>query len=90
VTRGEAIQIGRQEHELVEQQALELLKSLLPEIREKSVGVEGFRLSIPSGNDLRGAFVFFKVLRIEDGFLAPETEIKFVRDLNTLEQWKVT
>lgn len=90
VTRGEAIQTGRQEHELVEQQALELLKSLLPEIRNKSVGVEGFRLQIPHGNDLRGAFVFFKVLRIEDGFLAPETEIKFVRDLSTLEQWKVT
>lgn len=90
VTRGEAIQTGLHEHALVEQQALELLKSLLPEIREKSVGVEGFRLQIPPGYDLRGAFVFFKVLRIEDGFLAPETEIKFVRDLNTLEQWKVT
>jgi hypothetical protein len=90
VTRGEAIQTGRQEHELVEQQALELLKSLLPEIRNKSVGVDGFRLQIPPGHDLCGAFVFFKVLRIEDGFLAPETDIKFVRDLNTLEQWKVT
>lgn len=90
VTRGEAIQNGRLEHELVEQQAVELLKSLLPEIRAKSVGVESFRLHMPPGNDLRGAFVFFKVLRIQDGFLAPETEIKFVRDLNTLEQWKVS
>lgn len=90
VTRGEAIQTGRQEHELIEQQALELLKSLLPEIRTKSVDVDGFRLQIPPGNELRGAFVFLKVLRIEDGFLAPETEIKIVRDLNTLEQWKIT
>lgn len=90
VTRGEAIQTGREEHELVEKRALELLKSLLPDIRAKSIGVEGFRLHIPPGNDLRGALVFFKVLRIEDGFLAPETEIKIVRDLNTLEQWKVT
>ena len=90
ITRGEAIQTGRQEQEIVEQQSLELLKVLLPEIREKSFGVEGFRLQIPSGNDLRGTFVFFKVLRIEEGFLAPEPEIRIVRDLNTLEQWKVT
>lgn len=90
VTRGEAIQTGRQEHEIVEEQKLKLLRSLLPEIRKKSVGVEDFRLAIPPGGDLSGAFVFFKVLRIEDGFLAPETEIEFVRDLSTLEQWKIT
>lgn len=90
VTRGEAIQTGRQEHELVEQQAMELLRSLLPTIRKQSVGVEEFRLQIPHGKDLRGAFAFFKLLRIEDGFLAPETEIKVVRDLSALEQWKVT
>lgn len=90
VTRGEAIQIGRQGQEIIEQQAQQLLKSLLPEIRKKSADVEEFRLQIPNDNELRGVFVFFKVLRIEDGFLAPETEIKFVRDLNTLEQWKVT
>ncbi len=90
ITRGEAIQTGIQEHELIEQQALELMKSLLPEIRTRATGVEGFRLQIPPGSDLRGAFVFFKVLRIEEGFLAPETEMKVVRDLNTLEQWKVT
>lgn len=90
VTRGEAIQTGRQEHELVEQQVLELMNYLLPDIRAKSVGVESFRLDIPLGYDLRGALVFFKVLRIEAGFLAPEAEITIVRDLNTLEQWKVT
>lgn len=90
VTRGEAIQTGRQEHDIIEQQALDLLRSMLPEIRQKATGSEGFRLPIPAGGDLRGAFVFFKVLRVEEGFLAPETEIKVVRDLNTFEQWKVT
>ena len=90
VTRGEAIQTGRQEHELVEQQALELLKSMLSEIREKCICADGFRLQIPPGNDLRGAFVFFKVLSVEDGFLAPDSELKVVRDLGSLEQWKVT
>ena len=90
VTRGEAIQTGRQEHGIIDQQAIEFLRSLLPEIRGRATGVEGFRLQIPPGSDLRGAFVFFKVFRIEDGFLAPETEIKVVRDLNTLEQWKIT
>jgi hypothetical protein len=90
VTRGEAIQTGMQEHEIIEQQTLHLLRSMLPEIRSRAPGGEGFRLPIPDGGDLRGAFVFFKVLRIEEAYLAPDSEIKVVRDLSTLEQWKVT
>lgn len=89
VSRGEAIQTGLQEHEIIEEQAMSLLNSLLSEVRKASVDSEGFRIQIPSSNELQGAFVFFKVLRVEDGFLVPETEIKCVRDLNTLEQWKV-
>ncbi|MBP7825487.1 MAG: hypothetical protein KA236_02915 [Verrucomicrobia bacterium] len=90
VSRGEAIQTGRQEHELVEQQALVLLKSLLPQIHERPTEDEQFRLPIPRGRGLCGAFDFFKVLGIEEDFLAPDTEIKVVRDLNRFEQWKVT
>jgi hypothetical protein len=90
VTRGEAIQTGLQEHEIVEQRALEFLKSILPELRKRAMTGEGFRYQIPLGGDLKGAFVFFKVLRIEEGFLVPETEMKVVRDLNTIEQWRIT
>jgi len=90
VSRGEAVQTGRQEQELVEQRALELLKGLLPEILNMSASSETFQIQIPPGNDLIGAFVFHKILRIEAGFLAPENEIKIIRDLNTLEEWKVT
>jgi hypothetical protein len=90
VSRGEAIQAGLQEHELIDQQALEVVKGLLPEIRIRAKDIESFRLQTPPDSDLQGTFVFFKVLRIEEGFLAPDTEMKVVRDLNTLEQWRIT
>jgi hypothetical protein len=90
ISRGEAIQLGRQGQEIVDQQSLQLLKVLLPEIRAKSAMADEFKLFIPPGNELRGAFAFYKVLSIEDGFLAPESEIKFIRGLDSLEQWKVT
>jgi hypothetical protein len=89
VSRGEAIQTGRHGQEIIEQQAMQLLKLLLPEVRRKAANLDGFRLQIPFGQELEGAFAFFKILRMEDGYLAPETEIKFVRDLIHLEQWKV-
>lgn len=87
-SRGDAIQAGFQEHELVQEQSLRLLRGFLPQIRSKAGTSIGFSLSIPAGNDLRGAFLFSKVLAIEEGFLAPDSEIKVVQDLNNLEQWR--
>ena len=90
ITRGEAIHTGRQEHELAEQKTVELLSSLAVGIRKLAVERDGFLIHSPNGADVRGTFVFFKVLRIEDDFMAPDSELKVIRDLDGLEKWKVT
>jgi hypothetical protein len=85
---GKAIQIGRQENELINEQAVHILKKSLLEIRQAARGEE-FALPIPPGSDLRGTFYCFRVIDTEDGFLAPETEVGIVRSVDRFEQWRV-
>ena len=90
ISRGEAIQAGVQGHEVVEQQALNILTKLLSDVRRKAIASAGFRIAIPNGEELSGGFVFHKIIAIEEGYLVPETEIRVVRDLNTVEQWRMS
>ncbi len=85
-SRGEAIQAGFQGHDIIEEQLLVILNDMLPEIRLKAAAGDGMSLSIPS---LSGAALFNKISSIEAGFIVPETELKVVRELNTIEQWRV-
>ncbi|MGA3267417.1 MAG: hypothetical protein ABSE16_11405 [Verrucomicrobiota bacterium] len=87
-TRGEAIQSGLHEQEIIEAQALTILRELLPEIQSKATQGSGFHLPIPAGKELNGAFLFNRVSAIEEGFLAPDTELKVVCDLHSIEQWR--
>jgi hypothetical protein len=105
-SRGQAIQTGFQEHELLEEQLLVTIKNLIPEIREKILATDGcaikrpslvrlldetasvFQLPVPVGAGIKGRFVFRKVYGIEEGFSAPETELKVVRELNLIDQWR--
>lgn len=87
-SRGEAIQAGVQAQEIVEEQLMETLKKFMPQITEKSLEEANFRLDIPAGDELEGYVFFLKVCNIEDGFRAPETELKIVREVNLIDQWR--
>ena len=87
--RGEAIQTGIQEHEIVDEQLFAILNELLPEIRGRAGTEDIFQIEIPPGKSLTGAVRFYKVRSIEDGFLVPDTIIKVICDLATIEQWRV-
>lgn len=85
-SRGEAIQAGFQSHDIVEEQLTNALNAILPEIRLKAAKADGFSIPIPS---LGGIVVFNTIRDIEHGFLVPEVDLKFVRDLHTVDQWRV-
>jgi hypothetical protein len=87
-SRGEAIQAGVYQQEIVEEQLMVVLEDLLPQIYEKAATNAGFHLHIPDGRDLKGGVLFFRVAAVEEGFLVPETELKIVCDLDTIEQWR--
>lgn len=88
-SRGEAIQTGIQEHEIVDEQLFAILTELLPEIRSNAAAHEPFQIEIPSGRPLAGAVRFYPVRNIEEGFLVPDAVLKTVCDLDTIEQWRV-
>ena len=87
--RGEAIQTGMQEHEIVDEQLFVLLNELLPEIRTQAQTQSLFQVQIPTDKSLQGEVRFYKVRSIEEGFLAPDTILKVITDLDTVEQWRV-
>ncbi|MEY4483328.1 MAG: hypothetical protein RL693_780 [Verrucomicrobiota bacterium] len=87
--RGEAIQTGRNEHDLIDEELLCVLNKLLPEIRNLSQTNKEFQLSIPDGKSLHGVFRFFMISAIEEAFLVPDSALKLISELTTIEQWRV-
>jgi hypothetical protein len=86
-SRGEAIQAGFQEHEIVDEQVLKIISALVPQILE-TLGNEGIFLDIPEGYGIKGFFMLFKVHGIEEGYSAPVADLKAVRELRVLDQWR--
>jgi hypothetical protein len=87
-SRGEAIQAGVIGHELAEEQLLDVLKTLLPVIREKALANEFFDLTITDRSGVNGRLLFFPVCGIEEGFNAPETQLRIVHELDVIDQWR--
>lgn len=87
-TRGEAIQTGRQEHRIADERLLEYLNQRQPEIYIEAEKNDTFYLTIPSQNDLPSMMVFHKILAIEEGFLAPDCNLRTIYDLEEIEQWR--
>jgi hypothetical protein len=87
-SRGDAIQAGLQEHEIIDEQLLDLLFDLLPRMQELATTRDEFSVALPDDNSVHGTALFDKVAAVEDGFFAPDTELKVVRDLNAIEQWR--
>lgn len=87
-TRGEAIQSGILEHEIINEQLVAILNELLSEIRYRAAAEAIFKLAIPDGRDLTGAVRLYRIRSMEDGFLVPDTMLKVICDLDTVEQWR--
>jgi len=87
--RGEAIQTGLHEQELVDEQLLVLLRGMDRLIGEAGASGKPFLLEIPSGRALEGALRFYPVVSIEEGFRAPEGNLKIIDELRAFEQWRV-
>ena len=87
--RGDAIQTGRHEHQIIDEELLGILHGLLTTIWRETATKNAFLLVIPPDRALHGSFSFYRILSMEEGFLAPETELSVVRELNTIEQWRV-
>jgi hypothetical protein len=86
-SRGQAIHEGFQEHEIIEEQLITILNSALPNIRENALANEVFIQEIPTSYGVKGYFIFYKILGIEEGFSVPGTELKSVLAMSVIDQW---
>jgi hypothetical protein len=87
-SRGEAIQSGFAEKEIVEEQLIAILRGLLSRIREQAAENMRFSLSTPAESDIRGRCVLFPINAIEGGFHVPESELKIIHDLKETDKWR--
>lgn len=87
-SRGEAIQNGLQEHEIISDELLLILEEQLGEIREAARAHASFQIALPTGKSLTGVVRFHYVRGIEEGFLVPENNLRSICDLDTIEQWR--
>lgn len=86
--RGEAIQTGLQEHEIVDEQVFLIANELLPKIQSRALAEDFFQIEIPPNSPLQGAIRFYKVRSIEEGFCVPDANLKVICDLDGVEQWR--
>jgi hypothetical protein len=89
-SRGVAIQAGVLGHEALEEDVLEVLKRMLPEVR-RSIAKDGDSFSLRFSDDagINGMVFFDRVLSVERGFAAPDDELRQVQELGALEKWRV-
>jgi hypothetical protein len=87
-SRGAAIQTGMNEQRAADDLVIEIIKSRLDEIIKQAVSKDNFHLTVSSGDDLPGIIAFHKIVAIEEGFLAPEGNLRTISDLEDIEQWR--
>jgi hypothetical protein len=88
-SRGEAIQAGMQAHQIVDEEMVCTLREHATEILAGVSSTTPFSLQIPFGGTSECDFRFFKISEVEEGFLAPASELKIIGKLNLFEQWRV-
>jgi hypothetical protein len=88
-SRGEAIQIGMQEHEILNQHLVHALRGQLGLIRERSRNADAFLIDLAAEQLPEGVAQFHKVLGIDEGFLAPSIALRMTCKLDDIEQWRV-
>lgn len=85
--RGEAIQTGMQEQQIVDQQLLDALGSLADDIRGK-LDRPAFELTIPDSVAVGGVLKFYRVIAIEAGLTVPRNELRMLCELERIDQWR--
>ena len=87
-SRGEAIQTGLNEHEIVDEVLNNLLNDLIPEISSHASDDSSFKFTLDPDRGLSGVLYFYKILSIESGFTVPQNEIDRHVHIDLCDQWR--
>jgi len=87
-SRGEAIQLGFHEQQIMDQQLLDLIHSVEPEIRSRSLLFNLFQLKIPEGSSVSGVFRVYRVISVERGYRVPPANLRTIIEIEAVNQWQ--
>jgi len=87
--RGEAIQSGMQEQQIVDEQVMEILDRRSAELKAGVSSGGNFQIAIQEGQSLKGEIRLFRILTLEGGYEVPESMFGVIHELRELEQWRV-
>lgn len=88
-SRGVAIQAGVQGHEEQDEELLKTLDAMLPEILEHALADgDSFFMVIPDHFELSGLLFFDRIISIEQGYKAPDNELRVIHEIGSFEQWR--
>lgn len=87
-SRGVAIQTGMNEQRAADDLVVEIIETRLDDIIQQAANNDNFHLTVPSDDDLPGIIAFHKIVAIEEGFLAPDGNLRTISDLEDIEQWR--
>jgi hypothetical protein len=87
-SRGQAIQFGMQEQEIIGEEVDRIVFALLPEVLASAQTAEMFRVAIPVGHALEGSISFFLIYEIEAGFCVSESLLKTLMPVSGAEEWR--
>jgi hypothetical protein len=88
-SRGEAIQAGVQEHSRLIELSIEVLRGMSAEMLEAARAGQDFSLLAPDQSLLFGAFFFMRIEHTEDGYRAPDTELRQITTTDEAAKWLV-
>ena len=87
-SRGVAIQTGMNEQRTADDLVVVIIGSRLDDIIQQAANNDDFHLTVPIDYDLPGIIAFHKIVAIEEGFLAPDGNLRTISDLEDIEQWR--
>jgi len=87
-SRGDAIQAGFDENEIVQDELRDILVRELAVIRRNVTAGVAFELQIPSATGFTGTFKLHFVHAVIEGFRAPEASLRRVLPIATCDQWR--
>jgi hypothetical protein len=86
--RGEAIQMGFQEQQIVDHQVIEILRRRQDEVTQGVQSGANFRIVLEGEHSLRGEIRLFRILSMEGGYEVPHHMVEAICELTALEQWR--
>jgi hypothetical protein len=86
-SRGEAIQAGVHEHSRLIDLSVAVLRGMTSKIAEAAKTEHEFNMQTPAGSPLFGAFFFMRIAGTEDGYRAPEAELRQLTTTDEAAKW---